>query len=90
MSQTSHYAPLLKISLQTSMERQRSCDAKWVLDLHLINRRKRLSVGGATDTTATTILSAVLAVATTLAGSTVLLPRTTAAFGGVRGGTRYS
>lgn len=44
----------------------------------------------ATDATATTILSAVLAVATTLAGSTVLLPRTTAAFGGVRGGTRYS
>ena len=45
---------------------------------------------GATDATATTTLSAVLAVATTLAGSTVLLPRTTTAFGGVRGGTRYS
>lgn len=45
---------------------------------------------GATDATATTTFSAVLAVATTLAGSTVLLPRTTAAFGGVRGGTRYS
>lgn len=45
---------------------------------------------GATDTTATTPLSTVLAVATTLAGSTVLLPRTTTSFGGVRGGTRYS
>lgn len=42
----------------------------------------------ATDATATTTLSAVLAVATILAGSTVLLTRTTAAFGSVRRGTR--
>lgn len=39
---------------------------------------------GATDTTATAILSAELAVATIFAGRTVLLTRTTTAFGGVR------
>lgn len=37
-----------------------------------------------TDTTATATLGAVLTVATILAGRTVLLTRTTTAFGGVR------
>ena len=50
----------------------------------LANNKIILAVRGATDTTATTTLSAVLAVATILAGCTVLLTRTTASFGGVR------
>ena len=50
----------------------------------LANNKIILAVRGATDTTATATLGAVLTVATILAGRTVLLTSTTTAFGGVR------